>query len=104
MGSGGNVGRATDPSQVRIHQAPTPKTPRNRVNFSVDAWMIRGSLCPRRLNGGAKGIRTCTSVLQRRVARRPGGSTANPNRPTWRRAIEVQVGVAPADSNDTMYI
>lgn len=51
--AGHRVVRAPNPqSPVRMGDCPTPKTPRNRGEFSVRAPVRTGSLRTRRLNGG----------------------------------------------------
>ncbi len=49
-------------SPVRIREGSTPKTPRNRGNFSGCSWMRARSLCNSRLGGGASRIRTLSTL------------------------------------------
>ena len=77
-GRGCGVLPARNPrSPVRIAEGPTPKTPRNRGDFSGCASVRAGSLRNSRLGGGASGIRTLStrlSVLSAASARPFGGS------------------------------
>jgi hypothetical protein len=54
---------ANPPSPVRMRDTQVAKAPRNRAFFSVELWMLAGSLCNARLNGGEGGIRTCSTRL-----------------------------------------
>jgi hypothetical protein len=54
----------------RIHRSPSPKTPRNRGQFSAYMCLRCGSLCLDVLHGGPREIRTSDSGLRRSV--KPG--------------------------------